>query len=226
MFRLGKLYDNQEQQERAIEWYGRAVDRSMQPDADLPTAYVLWASRFLGERAHDRGDLAGAEKYYSRIADGGGGDMADLDRLAVVRIRLGKFEDAALAWRLAERLNPAQADRARYCGALARAAATLKTLPENGPDGRAWGDLTQGELEAMMAEKATASRDSIAAVQNGERTLTGEERAALSAELAGAHSIFVAAGLEYALRNLDIRQAAFSGGYAPMVFHAKRWLLR
>jgi tetratricopeptide (TPR) repeat protein len=225
MFRLGKLYDDQGNPERASEWFERAVDRSVQADSTLASAYVVWASGYLADRAFEQGRLDDAEKHYARVADEGKADMAGLDRLAVIRARLERYEEAAQAWRLAERLDPANADRARYCGRLALAAAGMENLPQTAPDGRGWGELAGEELEAIMVDKATTARDTIARVQQGEQPLTAEERSSLSAELAEAHSLFVAAALEYALRQYDIRQAAFSGGYAPMVFHPTRWRL-
>jgi hypothetical protein len=50
-------------------------------------------------------------------------------------------------------------------------------------------------------------------------------RAALQAELDAAHPVFVAAALEYTMRNLPIRETAFFGGFAPLIFHPNRWRL-
>jgi len=225
MFRLGKLYADQERSEGALNWYRRAVDRSAEPDSELPAAYVAWAARAIAEDARTRGDLAAMESYLSRIAEAGGADMADLDRLAMARVRLGRFADAAEAWRLAGRLDPAQADRARYSGRLAQAASEIESLPTSAPDERPWSALAQEELEQILTERSARARERIAATAEPGQYPRGDARAALSVELAEDHAVFVAAGLEYVLRELDIRQAAFSGGYAPMIFHPKRWRL-
>ena len=47
----------------------------------------------------------------------------------------------------------------------------------------------------------------------------------MAASLAQARSTFVGAALEYALRDHDIRETAFLGGYAPLIFHPEEWLL-
>ena len=42
-------------------------------------------------------------------------------------------------------------------------------------------------------------------------------------ELSAARGLFVAAGLEYSLRGLPLRETAFRAGYAPMIFHSRHW---
>jgi len=222
MFRLGKLYADVEKTEQASGWYARAIDHT--DTASLPGPYVSWGSRFLADRAYDAGRLEEADKYYGRLLELNEATTADLDRLGSVRVRLRHYAEAAAAWRKSELLDPAQADRARYCGALARLAAGVEKLPEAAPDGRAWSELSQQELETIMSETATEAQETIANARAGER-LDREMRAALAPGLTAAKARFAAAGLEYALRPFDIRQAAFSGGYAPMVFHAKNWRL-
>jgi hypothetical protein len=47
----------------------------------------------------------------------------------------------------------------------------------------------------------------------------------MTAEVEGFRRVFVAAALEYALRNLPLRETAFQAGYAPLIFHRSRWQL-
>jgi hypothetical protein len=227
MFRLGKLYEDAENTGRALAWYSRAIGGEASSEASegeaLPDAYVAWAARRVAEDAAGRDDQQALEAALARVAASGAATQADLDRLAVTRVRMRRYADAAEAWRLAVQANPAQGDRARYCGSLARVAAETGELPAAAPDGRAWSELSPAELEQLMLERATKAKERIAAAQEPGHGPDREGRVALAAELAADHAVFVAAGLEYALRGLDIRQAAFSGGYAPMVFHAKRW---
>ena len=50
-----------------------------------------------------------------------------------------------------------------------------------------------------------------------------QERRLMQLLIDGAQSLFVAAAMEYGLRRYGIRETAFLGGYAPMIFHQKLW---
>jgi len=225
MFRLGKLYDDQERSDAALGWYTRALEGARESDTALPEAYVAWASRRVAESARESGDDTALEASLTQVAESGSATLDDLDLLAITRLRLGRYREAADAWGMAVRAEPARADRARYCGSLARMASELAELPAAAPDGRAWSELSGSELEQQMLERATEVRERVAAAAQPGQRPSGDERTAIAAMLSEQHARFVAAGLEYAKRGLDLRQAAFSGGYAPMVFHAKRWRL-
>ena len=40
-----------------------------------------------------------------------------------------------------------------------------------------------------------------------------------------ARPVFLGAALEYVLRGFPIRETAFFGGYAPLIFHSDKWRL-
>ena len=103
-------------------------------------------------------------------------------------------------------------------------ASDIGELPATAPDGRPWSELAKEDLEAVMLEQATAARQAITeAVEAG--TLRGPPRLEIQAKIDPRRAWFIAAGLEYALRGYGIREAAFFGGYAPMVFRAREWRL-
>lgn len=221
MFRAGKLYSDRQAPEQAIAWYTRSLDAHGSLETPPPSPYIPWARRYIVDRSLESGDLATAEDQLGRlVSDEPNGE--DLDRLAVLRVRLGHYGGAVEAWRQAERLNPADANRARYCWRLAQFADGLETLPAAAPDGRSWGDLSREELEAMLAEQAGVVGKSIQAGIES-HPMAEPLRAELQQQVDAAQPVFVAAGLEYAVRGLPIRQTAFFGGYAPLIFNPGDW---
>jgi tetratricopeptide (TPR) repeat protein len=224
MFRVGKLYADQENTAAAHEWYGKALDAFAVAGDAAPPAYVVWAARSLGEEAYRAGDYEVAERYLGLLVKQEDVQVADYDLLAMSRVRVGKYAEAGRAWNKAELLDPARGDRARYCKNLASQAYDIGVLPATAPDGRAWSELTKEDLEATMLDQATAARQAIAeAVEAG--TLRGPPRREIQAKIDPMRAWFMAAGLEYALRGHGIREAAFFGGYAPMVFRPREWRL-
>ncbi len=217
-FRLGKLYADQGQSEGAIRWYSLAVEG---PEALPPGPYVRWASRYLAEPAYARGDYAAAARFYGHVAAGEEASAADLQRLAVALLRSGSFGQAADAWERAAKVDQDDPDRMRYCSRLAALAADAGTLAGTAPDGRGWSELGKDELHAILVEQAQAAR---AAIDEAKTAVDDPERlAALEARLGGIQPVFAAAGLEYAIRGFGIREAAFFGGYARLIFHKRDW---
>ncbi len=221
MFRLGKLYADQGLDEQAAEWYTQAVE-TLAEEGDRGGPYVRRASRFLAERAFRARDFESAQKYYTSLTDAGDGEQLDFDRLAVSQVRLGQYKEAADSWGQVELRQPADADRARYCGRLAKMASKLDALPEQAPAGKPWDQLAKDELQALMSELADQAKKTRTEVTEG-APLSDEDRARLSARFEEIQPVFVAAALEYATRGYSIREAAFFGGYAPLIFHAKHW---
>lgn len=223
IFRLGKLHQDQGHSTEAAAWYGRALEGFAQSSDRYP-AYVRWARRYLGENAFQRADFAAAEREFAALAKTGLATPADYDTLAMAQGRQGRWKEAADAWHEAEELDRANADRARYCRRLAEMAAGLDSLPARAPDGSSWNQISKEDLEKLLQEQAQAVREARARSQE----LPGSdplERERLAAAIARAKPIFVAAGLEYALRNLPIREAAFVGGFAPLIFQPAEWEL-
>lgn len=221
-FRLGKLYADRDDDEHATEWFARSLDSLTADDTTSSSAYVPWAARYLADRAMARDDLAQAEKYRTLLLRDGQGTVEDYDELAMLRVRAQRYAEAVEAWKKAERLAPATGDRARYCAKLAGMAAELTALPEQAPDGRPWKELSKEDLERTMQEQATIVREATTEAK-AEEPPTKERRAELQTRIHGVKPLFVAAGLEYALRGYSIREAAFFGGYAPLIFRATEW---
>ncbi len=209
-FRVAKLYEDQSRRDGAERWYRAAVE-TLAREPDRFPAYLRWAHRYLGDVEFARGEFDAASSDYAAMLADTPGTPDGWDRLGTSLARLGKFGEAADAWRSAEKLDPANGDRYRYCWRLARQAGDIGKLPVAAPDGRAIATLSKEDLEALMKDRAGVP----------ERAAAGTVG---TAELAGARATFLAAALEYAMRNYPIRETAFFGGYAPLIFHPDRWI--
>jgi len=193
-----------------------------------------WALRYVGTVAAARDDYAGAESAYEKLGALGGAEVSDWGSLATARARLGKFLPAAEAWTRAVKLDPANADDARYSAKLAETAATLAPLPASAPGGAAFRAMGRADLEAALLDRAEVARSVQARASEAMNAklvggpafpLPAELRASLDRELRTAHGQFVAAGLEYAMRGLPIRETAFREGYAVRIFQNDDWEL-
>jgi tetratricopeptide (TPR) repeat protein len=224
MFRVGKLYADQELDEQASKWYARAVESLASDMSATAGPYLEWAGRYLAERAWKDEDYAAAAQYLAVITADQRGTDQDLDRLAVAYSRLERYSDAKAAWQAAERRNPTQANRPRYCWRLAAQAESLGSLPSKAPDGRDWADLSKEDLEKLMADKSKVVRDAQAEVEQSEKMKKKQLRK-LQEQVDAIRPVFIGAAMEYALRGYGIRETAFFGGYAPLIFHAKQWKL-
>jgi hypothetical protein len=218
-FRLAKLYQDQGKNGAAAAEYRAALAGWDAKGVKTP-GYERWARRFLAQDATNRGDAAEVDVQLGKLVALGEATAQDYDRLAVARVRARNWAGAAEAWREAEKLDPASADRPRYARHLARLAEGADDVPAQAPSGSAWSALTQQELETLLAEKAKLVREARAEAAQG---ATAERKAELQAELSRAKGVFAAAGLEYVVRYLDIRQTAFTSGYAPLIFHPGEW---
>ena len=223
-FRLAKLYDDQGRADEAARWYGEAIESFETEGGDAAAPYLAWALRYLADRTWEAGDYGAAAAHLARLTKGDDASAPDLDRLASALVRSGRYADARTAWQRVERLDPPNADRARYCWRLAGQASELGTLPETASDGRPWVELSREELEGTLEESAKVAREILAEASEAER-IRKRQRRKMQARLDEARGRFVAAGLEHALRRFGIRETAFFGGYAPLVFHAKEWRL-
>lgn len=221
MFRLGKLYADLGRSEPATRWYTAALERFDAADAAVGP-YVRWASRYLAEPAFLAGDYESAARYYDQVVRGGDSKPADFDRLAVSRYRLGLYKEAAAAWAAAADLENDDPDRLRYASKLAELAASVGELPATAPDGRSWGDMPQADLQAFILEQAQLAKATLEQA-NQPVSLPDDEVAELRATMHQAKSLFAASALEYAVRGYGIREAAFFGGYARLIFHKQDW---
>jgi tetratricopeptide (TPR) repeat protein len=222
-FRLAKLYADQGLTGPAQRWYQAALE-GFAAEPDRYPAYIQWASRYLGDLAFSKADFATAEKFYGTVAQSPGASVVDLRRLGISRVRLGRFAEAADAWGRAEKLDPAEADDVRYGARVASQAAVIGHLPPSGPDGRAWNAYTREEIEKTMADQVAVARETLGQAEQSPLP-AGVTTDALQARLDQAHATFLAAALEYTARGLPIRETAFVGGYAPLIFHPEQWSL-
>lgn len=219
-FRAGKLYADQRARDKAVEWYAKAVEGFTASPGSYP-AYAKWARRYLGDAEYSRGRFEAAEGHYRALIEADGRQV-DWDRLAVTLARQRRWAEAREAWGGAAKANPADANRARYAGHLAAAAAKLDPLPEETPSGEPLRSLTKEDLEALMTAQAERVKE---IRQQATTESDAGARQALASEVAAIRKVFVAACMEYTLRNLPIRETAFFGGYAGMIFKESAWAL-
>jgi hypothetical protein len=219
-FRLGKLYEDLGREQDAARWYALALD-GLSPK-DTP-AYVRWAARYTATTAVARSAWPEAEAALRQLQDKGLATVEDLDLLARACGRQGRWAEASEAWRAAENLDRARADRPRYAARVAALAAQVGILPLVSPDGRAWDALSREDLETLMSAQAAAVRaakEAVAAAPADEAVRKQQAQV-----IAAAKPLFVSAAVEYVLRDLPLRETAFSGGWAPLLFQPAEWEL-
>jgi len=233
LFQVGKLYQDQGREAEAIAYYNRAVAALDLKDGRY-VGNARWALRYVGNAAVARDDYAASEAAFEKLAAIGEAKAADWTTLGIARARGGKFLPAAEAWKAAVKLDPANADDARYAARLAETAAILAPLPATAPSGAAFRALGQADLEAVLKERgevvrtvqARAAEEMKPGFEGGPpRALPPDLRRSLEQELRTARGQFVAAGLEYAMRRLPIRETAFHEGYAVRIFQDSEWQL-
>lgn len=221
-FRVGKLYADQDRGDDAAEWYTKALDK-LEGEGTTGAAYAAIAARYLADAAFAKGDLNGAAGYYAMLPRGSL-SVQDLDRLAVASVRAGEYDAARSAWQQAVLADPARSNRPRYCAQLANQAKDFDALLPSAPDGRDWAALSRAELEALMLDQVSQTY-ALMDRARGNESLDEEERAAMTGEIEGFRRIFISVALQYALRDLPLRETAFQAGYAPLIFHRSRWRL-
>lgn len=224
-FQVGKLAQDAGRNDRAEAAYGRAVD-GFASGTGAP-GHERWGRRFLGGAALGRADFAAALPHWKRVVELGGADRSDLLALATAAARTAAWDEAAEAWRRAEKIDMANGSDPRYASALARQAAALGSLPATDAGGKPWGGYDQKGLEAALEEAASAARalraDAMAREADG--SWDSVARAEATARLREIRGRFLAAGIEYAVRRLPLRETAFAGQYATLVFQEADWQL-
>ena len=216
LFQVGKLYQDQGRQAEATTHYTRAVDAFDLTDGRY-VGNARWALRYLGTNAFARSDFAASEKAHARLAEIGAAEAPDFKTLATARVRLGRHAPAAEAWRALVKLNPADADDARYSARLADTAAVIAPLPLAAAGGAAFTSMSQADLEAFIKSQS----QSAAAAQSA--ATDPEQHADTASKLLELRRHFVAACLEYAVRDYGIRETAFREGYAVLIFQDRAW---
>ncbi len=222
-FRLAKLHADLGLDPEATSLYAEALAGFEVVGRATFRPYVLWASRWIGERALDRQDWPAVDRAFSALAQSNDASVYELDRLAVARSRLGRFAEAREAWDRAVKAEPATTDRARYCARIAELAAELAPLPQTDPTSeRRLGDLSKDELEALLNDQAEAVRN-VRREAAATKRLKKKARQQLESRMATAKSMFVAAAYEYALDDFPIRETLFQAGLAQLLFWPQEW---
>jgi len=223
-FRLGKLYDDQDRDREAAPWLEKAVDGFEASGDTTFRPYLEWGARWLAGRAMDEERFEIAAKQFGRISASGNATLDDFDKLGLASLIIGDYGSATKAWQRAVRLNPGNADRYRYGSALADLCRATSDIPIS-PDGeRGWDEMSREELEQMLRQQAQVVRD-VKAEAEAIDALTREQRQAFDTRIVGARPLFVGAAVETMRRGINLREAAFFGGYAPLIFHAREWKL-
>jgi tetratricopeptide (TPR) repeat protein len=223
-FRLGKLYVDQGRDLDGQLWLARAVDGFAAAGEARHAAYLEWAARRLGQQALAQERYETAARQYGHLRAAGTASLADLDNLGMASLMIGDYDAADAAWRAAARLRPADADDFRYGAGLAKLAGVIDELPIS-PDGeRSWEELSREELETLLRDISQKVRETRAEIEGAE-TLTPAQRKEFAARLVESRPMFAAAALEYKRRGLSLREAAFFGGYAPLIFKPREWEL-
>ena len=225
-FQLGKLYQDAGRSAEASTYYTKALDGFDLKDG-LYAGNARWALRYIGNAAYGRGDYKASADAFVRLTKLGGALPGDWIALAIARVRSGGYAGAAEAWKAAVKLDPAGADDARYSGRLADVAAGIGTIPKADGSGVAFTAMTQAVLESTLKDQAAAARtlQTRAAEAMHGKALDKNLRTELAGKLLAARKIFVAAGLEYSVRRLPIRETAFREGYAVLIFQDTEWAL-
>jgi len=225
-FQLGKLYQDAGRSAEASTYYTKALDGFDLKDG-LYAGNARWALRYVGNDAYGRGDYKASADAFVRLTKLGGALPGDWIALAIARVRSGGYAGAAEAWKAAVKLDPAGADDARYSGRLADVAAGIGTIPTSDGSGVAFTAMTQAVLESTLKDQAAAARtlQTRAAEAMHGKALDKNLRTELAGKLLAARRIFVAAGLEYSVRRLPIRETAFREGYAVLIFQDTEWAL-
>lgn len=223
-FRAGKLYADQGDDEAARGWLRKAVPALEGKEGGGSHGAIVWAARYLSEDAWNASDWSAAEQYLTILAEHEEPGVAELDRLATARVHNGMYREAGRAWQQSIAMDPGNSNRPRYCSRLAYAAARLKrSLPETTESGQTFADMGRAELEEFLRARATEVREIRREYAEGGTSLSSKDLKGLRDRLRKIHPPFLAAALAYALDGYNIREAAFHGGYAPLVFRPTEW---
>jgi tetratricopeptide (TPR) repeat protein len=221
-FRLGKLYADQERARQAEPWFEKALDGFEAADNASFQPYLEWGARWLGERAMAEERFEEAAKQFGRLAESANATLEDLDSLGMASLMVGEYRTATKAWQRAVLINPGNADRYRYGTGLAELCRVTKEIPIS-PDGeRGWDELSGEELDQILTQNAAVVRE-VKIEAEAIDEVTGEQRKAFNARIQAVRPVFIGAALESMRRRINLREAAFFGGYAPLIFHAQEW---
>ena len=225
-FRLGKLYADQERARLAAPWFEKAMDGFEAVDNASFRPYLEWGSRWLGDRAMAEERFEEAAKQFGRVAAvSANATLEDLDNLGMASLMVGEYRAATKAWQRAVLINPANADRYRYGTGLAELCRVTEDIPISPDDDRGWDELSGEELDQILTQNAAVVRE-VKTEAEAIDEMTLEQRKAFNARIQAVRPVFVGAALESMRRRINLREAAFFGGYAPLIFHAREWRIK
>ena len=225
LFRVGKMYADQDQSDQAAEWYQKALGALDTTQGGESATYASHAHRYLGTYLESQGRSDEALDHFVALLDDSDGSQEEFDRLATTLARSGRYRDAARAWNKALLASPATGNRARYAQRVAVFAANQEPLPVNAPNGSSWDQVDQAGLEQVLFDQAKAVRAIQQQVKDNLDATTREQRERLTQQIDEIKPIFAAAALEYLLRGHSLRELSFRSGYATMVFRDSDWQL-
>lgn len=235
-FRVGKLHTNAGQQDRALEYYRRALG-AFAKEKEPPTAYL--------ERSLDpvvRADTGKAdpkvvfemwEKLLALNPQTQGGNWS----LAVSALHAGRYAVARDAFKKARAEHNERSQEAFYAERLSDGAQSLTTagftIPSADVDGKAISSLSDEELESRLKERGKKAGEILARdlAQDEYQILPPVKEKArprlvpgakLLSEFGEAQRPLVALTIELFKRGRSLQEAAFTGGYAPLII--QNWL--
>ncbi len=223
-FRLGKLYADQPNDRVATPWFEKALDGFEASGDATHRPYLEWGARWLAQRAMSEERYEAAARQLRRLTSTENAALEDLERLARASLLIGDYTQAQKAWNRAVVKNPINADPYRYGSALAQLCRGTAEIPIS-PDGeRGWNELSDDELAKVLSDQAQVVRTAKTEAAAIEK-LTREQRTTFNTRILTARPLFVGAALESVRRGINLRESAFFGGYAPLIFHAREWRL-
>ncbi|NIL99973.1 MAG: hypothetical protein GTN89_12405, partial [Acidobacteria bacterium] len=221
---LAKLYADRQKELAASPWFEKALDGFEASGDATHRPYFEWGARWLSQRAMTDERYEAAAKQLRRLTGGENAKLEDFERLGRASLMIGDYRGAQKAWARAVLLNPLGGDPYRYGSALAELCRVTEAIPLSPDEERSWEELTDEELGQILKDQAQIVREVKTEAAATEK-MTPAQRNEFNTRLLDARPMFVAAALESVRRGINLREAAFFGGYAPLIFHRKEWRL-
>ena len=99
-------------------------------------------------------------------------------------------------------------------------------MPETDGANRPWAEMNGAELEEVIRRQAEIVAEIMTSTQaaiEAEQPINAEQRADYQSRVDQARPLFVAAAMEYSLQGNSLREFAFFGGFAQLVFRDRDW---
>ncbi len=216
-FRIGKVYIDAGNLEKAIEHYRKAYLLSEKEKA-FPIEYKKMILQRLAPYDYKA-------RYFERALEEFSG-LIEIDPrydgayfyLATTAMNLERYEEAEAAWKKVIELGLPDSDEAQYNHRIARAAFEESPLPDAYGREKKFKEMTDEEIEAAIVE---ISQNGMSLKQ--ETSEKREDLQAIADELKKTRKLFIAACSEYIARGLLIRESAITKGFAVQVMKKDPW---